>query len=110
MGDEVLRGVARVLQREARTVDVVARYGGEEFVVILPETGEEGAVEVAERIRARVEEQATGGAAYRCRRVTVSIGVATVLSTQIQAPEELIALADEALYRAKAQGRNRVCT
>jgi two-component system cell cycle response regulator len=108
-GDEALRGVARVLQREARSVDVVARYGGEEFVVILPETGEDGAVKVAERIRARVAEQASEGL-VPMPAVTVSVGVATVLSTQIQAPEELIALADEALYRAKAQGRNRVCT
>ncbi|HXT48242.1 MAG TPA: diguanylate cyclase [Gemmatimonadaceae bacterium] len=108
-GDEALRGVARVLQREARSVDVVARYGGEEFVVILPETGEEGAVKVAERIRARVAEQPSEGVAA-IPSVTVSVGVATVLSTGIQAPEEVIALADEALYRAKAQGRNRVCT
>ena len=108
-GDEALRGVARVLQREARSVDVVARYGGEEFVVILPETGEEGAVKVAERIRARVEEQPSEGIAAM-PSVTVSVGVATVLSTRIQAPEELIALADEALYRAKARGRNCVCT
>jgi two-component system cell cycle response regulator len=108
-GDEALRGVARVLQREARSVDVVARYGGEEFVVILPETGEDGAVKVAERIRARVAEQATEGL-LPMPALTVSVGVATVLSTQIQAPEELISLADDALYRAKAQGRNRVCT
>ncbi|HMI56922.1 MAG TPA: sensor domain-containing diguanylate cyclase, partial [Gemmatimonadaceae bacterium] len=108
-GDEALRGVAHVLQREARSVDVVARYGGEEFVVILPETGEDGAVKVAERIRARVSEQQSEGL-VPMPAVTVSVGVATVLSTQIQAPEELIALADEALYRAKAQGRNRVCT
>jgi two-component system, cell cycle response regulator len=109
-GDEALRAVARVLQREARSVDVVARYGGEEFVVILPETGEDGAVKVAERIRARVEEQSPAGGEPGMAPVTVSVGVATVLSTRIQAPEELIALADEALYRAKAQGRNRVCT
>jgi two-component system, sensor histidine kinase LadS len=89
---------------------VVARYGGEEFVVILPETGEDGAVKVAERIRARVEEQSPAGGESGMAPVTVSVGVATVLSTRIQAPEELIALADEALYRAKAQGRNRVCT
>ena len=90
-------------------MDVVARYGGEEFVVILPETGEEGAVKVAERIRARVAEQPSEGIAAM-PRVTVSVGVATVLSTRIQAPEELFALADEALYRAKARGRNCVCT
>ena len=79
VGDEVLRDVARVLQREARTVDVVARYGGEEFVVMLPETGEEGAVALAERIRQRVEEQPmVSGEAYSWLRVTVSVGVATV--------------------------------
>jgi diguanylate cyclase (GGDEF)-like protein len=100
-----------VLQREARAVDVVARFGGEEFLVVLPETGEEGAVALAERIRARVEETppVTGGE-YGWLRVTVSIGVATVPSPRVNSPEELIAVADEALYRAKAQGRNRVCS
>jgi two-component system, cell cycle response regulator len=57
-----------------------------------------------------VEEQSPAGGEPGMAPVTVSVGVATVLSTRIQAPEELIALADEALYRAKAQGRNRVCT
>ena len=92
-------------------VDVVARFGGEEFLVVLPETGEEGAVALAERIRARVEETppVTGGE-YGWLRVTVSIGVATVPSPRVNSPEELIAVADEALYRAKAQGRNRVCS
>jgi diguanylate cyclase (GGDEF)-like protein len=111
IGDEALRSTARVLQREARTVDVVARYGGEEFVVMLPETQEEGAVAVAERIRIRIAEQAIlPGASYDKARVTVSIGVAAVPSARVNAPEDLLALADEALYRAKAEGRNRVCT
>ncbi|HEX6535975.1 MAG TPA: diguanylate cyclase [Gemmatimonadaceae bacterium] len=111
MGDEVLRGVARMLQREARAVDIVARYGGEEFVVVLPETPQEGAVSLAERIRSRVADTPPlAGSDYGWLRVTVSIGVATVPSPRVNSPEELIALADEALYRAKAQGRNRVCT
>ncbi|HXY30859.1 MAG TPA: diguanylate cyclase [Gemmatimonadaceae bacterium] len=111
VGDEVLRGVAHVLQREARAVDVVARYGGEEFVVVLPETGTEGAIAVAERIRARIAEHAPiSGPAYEWLRVTVSIGVAILPSPRASTPEELIALADEALYRAKAEGRNRVCS
>jgi two-component system, cell cycle response regulator len=110
VGDEVLRGVAATLQREARTVDVVARYGGEEFVVVLPETAAEGAVALAERIRERVcNTPPVPGGEYGWLRVTVSIGVATVLSSRATLPEELISLADEALYRAKAQGRNRVC-
>jgi two-component system cell cycle response regulator len=111
IGDEVLRSTARVLQREARNVDVVARFGGEEFVVVLPETGEEGAVRVADRIRARIAEQAVmPGAGYDTARVTASIGVASVPSSVVNAAEDLIALADQALYRAKAAGRNQVCT
>ncbi len=111
IGDEVLRGVARILQREARAVDIVARYGGEEFVVVLPETGEDGAAALAERIRSRIAETPPiPGGEYGWLRVTVSIGVATIPSARVSSPEELIALADEALYRAKAQGRNRVCT
>ena len=111
VGDEVLRGVSRILQREARAVDVVARFGGEEFVVVLPETGVEGAVALAERIRARVEEMSTViGGGSRALGVTVSIGVATVPSARVNSPEDRIAMSYEAGYRAKAQGRNRVCT
>lgn len=111
IGDDVLRGVSRVLQREARAVDVVARFGGEEFVIVLPETAEEGAVALAERIRARVAETPpVPGGEYGWLRVTVSIGVATIPSPRVNSPEDLIALADEALYRAKARGRNCVCT
>ncbi|HEY9514174.1 MAG TPA: diguanylate cyclase [Gemmatimonadaceae bacterium] len=111
VGDEVLRGVAAILQREARAVDIVARFGGEEFVVVLPETAEEGAVALAERIRERVcNTPPMAGGEYGWLRVTVSIGVATVPSSRVNTPDELIAMADEALYRAKAQGRNRVCS
>jgi two-component system cell cycle response regulator len=111
VGDEVLRGVSKILQREARAVDVVARFGGEEFVLVLPETGEDGAVALAERIRTRVAETPpVPGGEYGWLRVTVSLGVATVPSPSVNTPEDLIAVADEALYRAKAQGRNQVCT
>ena len=110
VGDEVLCGVSAMLQREARAVDVVARYGGEEFVVVLPETAAEGAIALAERIRERVyNSPPVPGGEYGWLRVTVSIGVATISSPHANSPEELIAIADEALYRAKAQGRNRVC-
>jgi diguanylate cyclase (GGDEF)-like protein len=109
-GDEVLRVVGRVLQRESRGIDAPARYGGEEFAVGLPETGPQGAVEVAERIRARLEgteipmvEDEEGGT----MRVTASIGVATLPDVAEDA-RGLVAAADEALYRAKAAGKNRV--
>jgi two-component system cell cycle response regulator len=110
IGDEVLRAVARTLQNEARAVDIVARYGGEEFVVVLPETVEEGAVAVAERIRQTIADHPP----EICNQhdgllVTVSIGVATATLARVHSPDDLIAAADEALYRAKARGRNRVC-
>lgn len=111
IGDEVLRTVAAVLQREARAADLVARFGGEEFVVLLPETAREGAVALAERVRTRVAEQPlVGSPEYEWLRITISIGVATYPSPRVTTPEDVIALADEALYRAKAEGRNRVCT
>ncbi|MGH7718081.1 MAG: diguanylate cyclase [Gemmatimonadaceae bacterium] len=110
-GDEVLRGVAQVLQREARSVDVVARYGGEEFLVVLPETGEDGAYAFAERVCRRVaEDQIVAGSDFPDLRATVSVGVATFPSPGVESTEALIGAADAAMYRAKAGGRNQVAT
>jgi diguanylate cyclase (GGDEF)-like protein len=108
-GDQVLKEIARVLTQESRGVDEPARYGGEEFAIALPETGIEGAMEMAERLRARIErtsirlEDGRGDPL----RITVSIGVAGT-PEQEPDPQGLLAAADEALYRAKAAGKNRV--
>jgi len=107
-GDEVLRRIGRILADEPREIDEPARYGGEEFVIALPETGMEGALELAERIRARIEIEAipmlgTNEVMY----VSASFGVAT-LPTTARDGQELIAAADAALYAAKEGGKNRV--
>jgi two-component system, cell cycle response regulator len=108
VGDEVLREVARLLAAAVRSVDLVARYGGEEFVVVLPETSLEGALIFAERVREQMAETQFPGAAGRSLSLTVSIGVATFPSGGVETVEELFARSDEALYRSKAGGRNRV--
>lgn len=110
MGDDVLREVATLLQGAARTVDIVARFGGEEFIFALPETKEEGGIAFAERIRERIEQQQFGRGGRAGLRLTASIGVATFPSPEVESTEDLFAKADDALYRAKADGRNRVCT
>ena len=109
VGDEVLRGISEILQRSVRTVDMVARYGGEEFVVVLPETGEQGAVVFAERIRERVEEHRFDAQRSEGAKVTVSIGVSSFPAPHVETAEDLFARADAALYRAKERGRNKVC-
>ena len=101
-GDEVLKRLAVVLRESMRTIDCVARYGGEEFAVLLPETDIAGAVEVAERIRARVEAEQ-----FANRSMTMSLGVAT-FPRDGDRPELVVAAADAALYQAKGEGRNRV--
>lgn len=106
-GDEVLRCIAGVVRKYMREVDVAARYGGEEFVVILPETDEVGALQVAERIRAGVEQQTFNLEGGEEIHRTVSIGVASYrvhASTQ----SALIEMADRSMYEAKRGGRNRV--
>jgi diguanylate cyclase (GGDEF)-like protein len=107
-GDAVLKRVAGGLQSCAREVDTVARYGGEEFLLILPETAAAGAALVAERIRATTEQDRfTPEGGDTELGVTVSIGYA-VFPEHARTPESLIEAADQALYRSKQGGRNRV--
>ena len=109
-GDEVLRLTGKLLLEEARAIDEPARYGGEEFVVALPETGADGAVELAERIRERLEAEEIplldGSGPLR---VTASFGTATVPHAAATV-WQLFAAADNALYEAKRSGKNRVVT
>lgn len=109
-GDEVLRRVATALSGILnRPADLVARYGGEEFVAVLPGTDAKGAAFIAERLRAAVEGLGIPHAASPVApHVTVSLGVATLVPLRGSAPEALLAAADQALYQAKREGRNRV--
>lgn len=107
-GDLVLLEVAKIIQNSCRGVDVVARYGGEEFAVILPETVFDGAKKVSERIRTAVDEHRfPGKQKRRTEKITVSIGVASCTSGASQ--KEMVQRADEALYKAKRSGKNKVC-
>ncbi len=100
-GDQVLRQLADLLNVASRNTDFVARYGGEEFVVVLPGAGAQRAFDVAERMRQSIQQ-----ATWPHRPVTASFGVAT-LQSDIHQAEQLLRGADEALYQAKASGRNR---
>ena len=104
VGDKALQLIARCLQRERRTADVVARIGGEEFALILPETGVLGAILVAEKIRVAIHQ---AGAGLK-RPLTLSIGISTLQGTDIDA-EVLVQQADLALYEAKGKGRDQIC-
>lgn len=105
-GDYTLRRLAEILQQVVRTIDIVGRYGGEEFCCVLPETGFANACILAERIRMDVAAEifAWGNERYG---ITVSLGVAEY-GEEAQTLETLVGLADNALYRAKHAGRNRV--
>jgi len=106
-GDQVLARIAQKVSETIRVEDLLARYGGEEFALMLRESTAEAALACAERVRRAVDatEFSAGGAPIK---VTVSVGVATLLDSDFAQPEELIATADRYLYRAKHAGRNRV--
>jgi diguanylate cyclase (GGDEF)-like protein len=111
-GDLCLRQVAEAMAGALqRAGDLLARYGGEEFVAILPAHDLSGAADLAERLRARVEGLAIPtGVSSVSPYITISIGVAITGPGNQARPEELVAAADAALYRAKREGRNRVRT
>lgn len=107
-GDSVLKIISGILKRSVRDIDLAARYGGEEFVIILPETQKKNSRIVAERIRAKVEEQ-NFQPEDPSRKITISIGISGFPDDDIATRLDLIAKADAALYDAKKSGRNRVC-
>jgi diguanylate cyclase (GGDEF) domain len=108
-GDICLQRVAQALQQGVqRSIDLVARYGGEEFVVILPYTDTYGALQVADNIQDVLQQfNLPHRGSTIAERVTISIGVCTIIPTTERFPLDLINRADNALYQAKTQGRNR---
>jgi diguanylate cyclase (GGDEF)-like protein/PAS domain S-box-containing protein len=113
-GDRCLRMVASLISQVVkRPADLVARYGGEEFAIVLPNTDQDGAIQVAKNISASIRAMDIRHAASQVASyITVSLGVATVIPSRDTFPETLIRMADMALYTAKREGRNtyRVCT
>jgi two-component system cell cycle response regulator len=103
-GDAVLRKLAEVLKRTSRTMDMVARYGGEEFVVLMPDSGLSAAMLLLERMREHICQERFSS---RHIAITFSAGVAT-LTPEDSDPINLLHRADEALRRAKNDGKNRV--
>ncbi len=108
-GDYTLREMATQIKTSIRRDELFARYGGEEFTVVLPETTTAGAVRFAERLRVLIAEQEFDYEGERFN-VTISLGVATTRGDQQMTATKLLHLADEKLYEAKRNGRNRVCS
>jgi len=104
-GDSVLRELSRVVQSRQRETDALVRYGGEEFLMMLPKTDVEGAATIAERLRAIVAEHAFPHSSETLH-ITVSMGVGQYRAGESE--QEFIERVDQALYRAKQAGRNRV--
>jgi diguanylate cyclase len=106
IGDVAIGHVARLLMRDRRVSDIVARYGGEELLLLLPHTPLDGALSLAERLRYLIEKTPFRTVSGE-DSLTVSMGVA-LFKLNMRQPEELLEAADQALYRSKHAGRNRV--
>ncbi len=108
VGDEVLQLAAATITSQLRTADVAARFGGDEFVVLLPQTDADRARVLADRIVERFMHD--GSKQLPQVRITISMGIASFPSLDIRDAESLIRTADNALYEAKAAGKNRIIT
>jgi diguanylate cyclase (GGDEF)-like protein len=109
-GNIVLREISGIIKQCVRDVDIVARYGGEEFVVILPQTGDDDALVIAERIRSTVQKAFfSNSQGQRDIQITISIGIASY-PNGVKTMDQLIEKVDKIMYQAKALGRNRVQT
>jgi|SRR5579859_1054784 len=104
-GDQVLKWVTRVIGRSIRSYDTLGRYGGEEFLMVMPSVGRDAAISIADRARTAIQNQICTVDGQEIR-ITVSVGIAT--SSEDVDFDALLQLADNALYRAKETGRNRV--
>jgi diguanylate cyclase (GGDEF)-like protein len=107
-GDSVLSKIASLLKNSVRKDDTVARYGGEEFILVLPGAKLEVTAIIAERIRRLIETtpfEIEGGQIH----ITISMGISNLPTHQAKSGEDLVKMADQALYKAKNEGRNRVC-
>lgn len=110
VGDRCIQMIAMTLKNSVgRASDIVARYGGEEFIVILPETDKNGARDLGEAMRKAIESLAIPHETSETSPyVTVSVGILTASPTALASPDQALKLVDEALYHAKANGRNQV--
>ncbi len=110
-GNQLLRRLSSVIADNIRDVDILARYGGEEFIIILPQTGQDEAYTLGERIREKISEirLKVGPDGKELARVTVSVGISCYPENG-RGEDELVESVDQALYRAKGAGKNLVCT
>ena len=108
IGDKILKELALILRDCIRQTDLIARYGGEEFAIILPETNKDHAYILAERMRKKIASHCFNYSG-KSLRITISLGLSHSSLSDIRDKDELIYLADEALYTAKRRGRNQTC-
>jgi two-component system cell cycle response regulator len=109
-GNIILQEIVSIIKRSVRDVDIVARYGGEEFMVVLPQTSLRNALVIAERMRKGMEESFfTNAQGQRDIKTTISIGVA-IYPDGVTSAEQLLDKVDRAMYKAKRDGRNKVCS